>query len=44
MVPQVEGNTGYYIAEGQWDLLGGYGEEAGNPATSRRRFGCGGRI
>ena len=32
MMPHVEGATGYYVAEGEWDLLGGYGEEAGTPA------------
>ena len=31
MVPQVEGKKGHYIAEGEWDLLGGYGEDAGTP-------------
>ena len=35
MVPQVEGKKGHYIAEGQWNLLGGYGEETGNSATKR---------
>ena len=41
MVPQVEGNKGYYIAEGQWDLLGGYDGDAGNPATKRIRMVAG---
>ena len=36
MVPQVGRKKGLYIADGEWNLLGGYGEEAGNPATSRR--------
>ena len=26
MVPQVEGKKGHYVAEGEWNLLGGYGE------------------
>ena len=25
MVPQADGKKGHYIAEGEWDLLGGYG-------------------
>jgi DNA invertase Pin-like site-specific DNA recombinase len=41
MIPQVEGNKGYYVAEGEWNLLGGYGEEAGNPATKRIRMVAG---
>jgi hypothetical protein len=43
MVPQVEGEQGHYIAEGEWNLLGGYGEEAGNPAT-KHSDGCGAWI
>lgn len=43
MVPQVEGKKGHYIAEGEWNLLGGYGEEAENSATKRIRM-VGGRI
>jgi len=42
MVPQMEGKKGYYIAEGEWNLLGGYGEEAGNSATKRIRMVAGG--
>ena len=34
MTPQTEGKKGYYVAEGEWNLLGGYGEEPGN-ATKR---------
>jgi hypothetical protein len=41
MVPQVEGKKGHYIAEGEWDLLGGYGERARNPATKRIRMVAG---
>ncbi len=41
MVPQVEGKKGHYIAEGEWDLLGGYGEAAGNSATKRIRMVAG---
>ena len=41
MVPQVEGKKGHYVAEGEWNLLGGYGEEAGNPATKRIRMVAG---
>ena len=41
MVPQVEGKKGYYIAEGEWDLLGGYGEDAGTPPTKRIRMVAG---
>ncbi|MEN6602533.1 MAG: hypothetical protein ABFD86_08940 [Bryobacteraceae bacterium] len=41
MVPQGEGKKGYYIAEGQWNLLGGYGEEAGDSATKRIRLVAG---
>ncbi|HXS93823.1 MAG TPA: recombinase family protein [Candidatus Limnocylindrales bacterium] len=41
MVPQVEGSKGHYVAEGEWNLLGGYGEDAGNPATKRIRMVAG---
>ncbi len=41
MVPQVEGKKGYYVAEGEWNLLGGYGEDAGNSATKRIRMVAG---
>jgi len=43
MVPQIEGKKGHYIAEGEWNLLGGYGEDAGNPATKRIRMVAGDR-
>ena len=33
MAPQVEGKKGYYVAEGEWDLLGGYCDGAGNQST-----------
>jgi hypothetical protein len=42
MMPQIEGKKGHYVAEGEWNLLGGYGEEAGNPATKRIRMVAGG--
>jgi len=29
MLPQAEGKKGYYVAEGNWDLLGGYREDSG---------------
>lgn len=29
MLPQGEGKKGHYIAEGEWNLLGGYAEEPG---------------
>ena len=41
MVPQVQGKTGHYVAEGEWNLLGGYGEDAGNPANKRIRMVAG---
>ena len=41
MMPQIEGKKGHYVAEGEWNLLGGYGEEAGNPATKRIRMVAG---
>jgi site-specific DNA recombinase len=41
MVPQVEGKKGHYIAEGEWDLLGGFGESAGTPPTKRIRMVAG---
>ena len=31
--PHGEGPTGHYVAEGEWDLLGGFGQGAGSPAT-----------
>jgi len=41
MVPQVEGKKGHYVAEGEWNLLGGYGEDAGTVATKRIRMVAG---
>ena len=41
MVPQVEGKKGHYIAEGEWNLLGGYGEEAGNRTEVQFRMVAG---
>jgi len=29
MCPQTDGKKGYYVAEGGWNLLGGYDEVAG---------------
>jgi hypothetical protein len=28
ILPQTDGKKGYYVAEGRWDLLGGYGSDA----------------
>ena len=41
MVPQADGKKGHYIAEGEWNLLGGYGEDAGTPPTKRIRMVAG---
>ena len=41
MVPQGEGKTGFYVAEGEWDLLGGYGEKTGSPAKTDFRMVAG---
>jgi archaellum component FlaC len=41
MVPQGEGKTGFYVAEGEWDLLGRYGEKAGNQTKSDIRMVAG---
>jgi hypothetical protein len=41
MVPQLEGKKGHYIAEGEWNLLGGYGEGAGNPTGVHFRMVAG---
>lgn len=41
MVPQIEGKEGHYIAEGEWNLLGGYGGEVGKSATKRIRMVAG---
>ncbi len=42
MVPETDGKKRYYVAEGEWNLLGGYGEDAGNSATKRIRMVAGG--
>jgi hypothetical protein len=41
MMPQVEGKTGHYLAEGEWNLLGGYGEGAGNQTNHHFRMVAG---
>ncbi|SPE28589.1 hypothetical protein SBA6_1100035 [Candidatus Sulfopaludibacter sp. SbA6] len=41
VAPKVEGKKGHYIAEAGWNLLGGYGEGTGNPATKRIRMVAG---
>ena len=41
MVPQVERKNGHCVAEGEWNLLGGYGDEAGKPAASHFRMVAG---
>jgi len=41
MMPQNDGKTDYYIAEGEWNLLGGYGERGGNPPTEHFRLVAG---
>jgi len=38
MVPQVEGKKGHYVAEAEWNLLGGYGDKSGNPGTEHVRW------
>jgi site-specific DNA recombinase len=40
MFPQVDDKKGHYVAEGEWNLLGGYAE-AGNPAIRRIRMVAG---
>jgi DNA invertase Pin-like site-specific DNA recombinase len=37
MIPQGQGREGYYIASGDWDLLGGYEEEVGVQAVAEKR-------
>ena len=44
MVPVTEGRTGHYIAEGKWNLLGGYGEVVSGDLLRTHSDGCGGRI
>ena len=41
MVPQSDGKKGHYVAEGTWNLLGGYGEGFGSAATERIRMVAG---
>ncbi|MFO0364934.1 MAG: hypothetical protein ACK55F_09665 [Acidobacteriota bacterium] len=41
MVPQVAEKKGFYVAEGEWNLLGGYGEGVGNPNASHIRLVAG---
>src|SRR5665213_1932041 len=41
MMPQLEGKKGHYIAEGEWNLLGGYSEEAGTSTTEHIRMVAG---
>jgi hypothetical protein len=41
MIPQIEGKKGHYVAEGEWNLLGGYAEDAGNSATPNIRMVAG---
>ena len=41
MIPQTDGTKRHYMAEGEWYLLGGYGEDAGNSATDRIRMVAG---
>jgi hypothetical protein len=41
MVPQGERKNGYYIAEGAWNLLGGYGEEPAKEPEKRIRLVAG---
>jgi hypothetical protein len=43
MVPQSKGTKGHYIAEGEWNLWGGYAEAAGSQSPHFRN-GCGGWI
>ena len=46
MLLQPEGKKGYYIAAGEWNLLGGYSQGAGHHdgPEKRVRLGCGGWI
>ena len=41
MVPQPDGGKGHYVAEGEWNLLGGYGEKSGNPGAEHVRMVAG---
>ncbi|MGO9256330.1 MAG: recombinase family protein [Bryobacteraceae bacterium] len=37
MLPQGQGKKGYYIAEGEWNLLGGYAEGDGSQGGTEKR-------
>ena len=37
MLPQGQGKKGYYIAEGEWNLLGGYTEGDGDHGSTEKR-------
>jgi chromosome segregation ATPase len=41
MVPEVDGGKGHYIAKGESDLLGGFSEGPGSPASERIRMVAG---
>jgi DNA invertase Pin-like site-specific DNA recombinase len=41
MLPQAEGKKGFYVAEGNWDLLGGYGEDSGSSGIPHFRMVAG---
>ena len=41
LLPQVAEKKGYYVAEGEWKLLGGYGEGVGNPNAEHIRLVAG---
>ena len=41
MVPQMTEKKGYYVAEGEWNLLGGYGEGVGSPKALHIRLVAG---
>jgi hypothetical protein len=44
MVPQIVGKKGYYIAEGEWNLLSGYEQKTGNSGTENVRMVAGARF
>jgi site-specific DNA recombinase len=41
LTPQMEGKKGHYVAEGEWNLLGGYGGGTVNPAGAHFRLVAG---
>lgn len=41
MWPQTDGKKGYYVAEGGWNLLGGYAEVAGRATNEYDRMVAG---